>query len=268
MSPINGMCALGHTRWIRINSDKNIPVNTATSARKKYWIPITLWSRLKIHFRIKPCGAACAWAAWAAKSWVAILLFLRLPCRQPLSEFFSADDLYNSVHLVMPQPAKLRAGKFILSGLNGREMHVNRQARYGILFKAHGRYKEAVNHIVRAENHFDFAIHRHDHDSVDHIIFRSWIRGIQSQRSRTAEGSVLQLRLGRAKFSVRPGVSEIPRKLHSGNFHLQSVRLRRVKPLGRPDGAARQVQSNKKNDGEDGPHDLQGRVAVRIVRWL
>ena len=50
--------AVGQTKWMRISSDSNMPTKTADSARKKYWIPITLWSRLKIYLRMNPCGAA------------------------------------------------------------------------------------------------------------------------------------------------------------------------------------------------------------------
>jgi len=34
--PISGNTADGQIKWMRINSDKNIPTNTAVSARKKY----------------------------------------------------------------------------------------------------------------------------------------------------------------------------------------------------------------------------------------
>src|SRR5437867_5167386 len=121
---------------MRISSDRNMPVSTAASARKKYCKPMTLWSRLKIHFRMKPCGAACAWA-----SWLTMLLLLRLPCRQPLTELFIADDLHNSVHLVMTEPAKLCAGKFKFPGLNRGKVHVNGQAGHGVLLEPHRRHK-------------------------------------------------------------------------------------------------------------------------------
>src|SRR5438876_11129873 len=97
-----------------------------------------------MYLRMKPCGAACAW-----ESWLTMLLLLRLPCRQPLAKFLIADDLYNSVHLVMAEPAKLRTGNLELPGLNRRKVHVNRQPRHGILFEAHCRHEEAVNHVVR-----------------------------------------------------------------------------------------------------------------------
>src|SRR5438046_694838 len=83
-----------------------------------------------------------------------MLLLLRLPCRQPLTELFIADDFHNSVHLVMAETAKLGAGKFKFPGLNRREMHVDRQPRHSVLLEAHRRHKETVNHIVRPQNYF------------------------------------------------------------------------------------------------------------------
>src|SRR5215472_1820921 len=133
-----------------------------------------------MYLRMKPCGAACAWAS------VAILLFLRLPCRQPLTELLIADDLYDSVHLVMTEPAKLRAGKLELSGLNRREVHVNGQPRHGVLFEAHRRHEEAMDHVVRPQDHFNLAIHWHDHGSRDHVVLRSRIGRVQPQSSGTA----------------------------------------------------------------------------------
>src|SRR6266702_3397643 len=97
-----------------------------------------------MYLRMKPCGAACAW-----ESWLTMLLLLRLPCRQPLAKFLIADDLYNSVHLVMAEPAKLRTGNLELPGLNRRKGLVKPHPRRGILLKAHSRHKEAENHAVR-----------------------------------------------------------------------------------------------------------------------
>src|SRR5262249_18465586 len=59
-------CAVGQTRCHRISSDNAIPTSTAARARNQYWIPITLWSRLKTYFRMKLVGAACACACACA----------------------------------------------------------------------------------------------------------------------------------------------------------------------------------------------------------
>ena len=59
----NGRCMLGHTRCSRISTESTMPTSTAVSASRKYWMPITLWSTLKIYFRMKPVGASIACAA-------------------------------------------------------------------------------------------------------------------------------------------------------------------------------------------------------------
>src|SRR5215471_15182436 len=67
-------------------------------------MPMILWSKLKTYLRMNPCGAACACAAPAANSWVAMLLLLRLPCGQPSVEFVLAHNLKHAVHFVMTRP--------------------------------------------------------------------------------------------------------------------------------------------------------------------
>src|SRR5215467_768070 len=100
-----------------------------------------------------------------------MLLLLRLPLGQPFVKLFLTDNLHDSVHFVVPQSAKLRASKFKFAGLDGSEMHVNREAGHGVLLEAHSRYKETVNDVVRAKDDFDFAIDWNLHDSGDHVIF-------------------------------------------------------------------------------------------------
>ncbi len=39
---MNGKCAPGQTRWKRISTDSTIPMQTAASASRKYWMPMTL----------------------------------------------------------------------------------------------------------------------------------------------------------------------------------------------------------------------------------
>src|SRR5215472_6960578 len=114
---------------------------------------MTLWSRLKIHFRIKPWGAA--WACTAC-SWVAMLLLLRLPLGQPFVKLFLTDNLHDSVHLVVPQAAKLRAGKLEFAGLNGGEMHVNRDRehprRRGMRLPIQGAWRQIFRRAPRTGN--------------------------------------------------------------------------------------------------------------------
>ena len=52
----NGSLALGQARWMRISSERNIPTKTESTANKMYWMPMILWSRLKMYFQMKAVG--------------------------------------------------------------------------------------------------------------------------------------------------------------------------------------------------------------------
>src|SRR5215471_1511083 len=143
-------------------------------------MPMILWSKLKTYLRMNPCGAACACAAPAANSWVAMLLLLRLPCGQPSVEFVLAHNLKHAVHFVMTKPAQFRARYLIVASLCGREMHTNRQARDRVLLEAHGRYEEAVDHILRAQDDFHFVVYWHEHGAGHDIIFGRGVGRIQT----------------------------------------------------------------------------------------
>ena len=54
-----GQFVPGHDRLSRMSSDMAIPTSTAASASMMYWMPMTLWSRLKMYLRMKPVGAGC-----------------------------------------------------------------------------------------------------------------------------------------------------------------------------------------------------------------
>ena len=54
---MNGIFTPGQARRIRISTERVMPRKTAKSARQKYWMPMTLWSWLKIYFQMKPSGA-------------------------------------------------------------------------------------------------------------------------------------------------------------------------------------------------------------------
>src|SRR5205814_2863361 len=97
-----------------------------------------------------------------------MLLLLGLPCRQPFVKLLLTDDLQHSVHLVVTEPAKLGTENFIISGLYGREMHVDREARHGVLLKAHGRNKEAVDDVVGARSEE----HTSELQSLRHLVCR------------------------------------------------------------------------------------------------
>src|SRR5207247_8625174 len=66
-----------------------------------------------------------------------MLLLLRLPRRQPFVKLFLTDHFQHAVHFVMTEAAQFRASDFVIPGLNGREVHVNRQAGDGVLLEAH-----------------------------------------------------------------------------------------------------------------------------------
>ena len=63
------------------------------------------------------------------------LLFLRLPCRQPLVEILLADDVDHAVHLVVTKPAQFGAGNFIFANRGRLEVHVNVQAGHRVLLE-------------------------------------------------------------------------------------------------------------------------------------
>jgi hypothetical protein len=49
----------GHDKFSRMRSDMAIPTTTAARASMMYWIPMTLWSILKMYLRMKLVGAGC-----------------------------------------------------------------------------------------------------------------------------------------------------------------------------------------------------------------
>src|SRR5215218_3656447 len=55
-----GHAWLGQVIFIRIRIDIAIPSTTEKSASRRYWMPMTLWSMLKMYLRMKPVGAWCA----------------------------------------------------------------------------------------------------------------------------------------------------------------------------------------------------------------
>ncbi len=64
----------GHVSLIRINTDMTSPIKTEKSASRRYWMPMTLWSMLKMYFRMKPVGGPWWWmgppCASSCSSWV------------------------------------------------------------------------------------------------------------------------------------------------------------------------------------------------------
>src|SRR6267154_453078 len=168
------------------------------------------------------------------------------------------------MHLVMTQPAQFRARDFINPSSNRSEVHVDRKTRHHVLLEPHRRNKKAVDHILSAQDHFHFAIYWRVHRSAHDVVFGSSVRRVQTDGALAARRRIDQFRLRSAKLAVRPRIPEIPRKLHSGDLHLQGLRFRRCKTLRRPNVSAHQVEPDKQDQRQHRPHNLQRIVPVRI----
>src|SRR5260370_22269858 len=147
----------------------------------------------------------------------------------------------------MAEPAKLRASNLKFSRLNRREMHVNGQAGYGVLFEPHRRNEEAVDDVVSPKDYLDLTVDWHDHNSTNHIVLGGWIFCIQAERGFPASRSIFQLRLGQPEFSSRPRITEIPGELHAGDFDADPVCFCRTEPFGSPNRAAHQVHADEEH---------------------
>src|SRR5580693_1366737 len=127
-----------------------MPMTTAVSASRKYWMPMTLWSTLKIYFRTKPLGSAigactvdppaCACelmrglleigcgllgVSWN-ESWVE-----SLACRLLLEECVVirvGDYVQIAVHAGMAEAAELRTDHFVLANRIRSEVQRNDHA--------------------------------------------------------------------------------------------------------------------------------------------
>ena len=165
----------------------------------------------------------------------------------------------------MAEPAQFRAGDLVAADLGGGEVHVDRQAGHGILLEAHLWNKETVDDVVGAQNDFDLASDGNFHNAGDHVVLRCRVLRVQTQRGFAARRRIFQFRLGRAKFSVRAGIAEVPGELHAGDFDSGRPVHGGTKTFRRPDGAADQVQSDKEDDGERGPDNFELGVAVGIA---
>src|SRR5438045_1310428 len=118
-------------------SDRVMPRNTENRARNQYWIPITLWSRLKIYFRMNPVGA---WCAVCAAAWddidIRVLLLLSELVLLPLFEIGFGHHFERAAHLAVAEAAELGAGDLICSDYIGLEMKGDLHARNDVLLQA------------------------------------------------------------------------------------------------------------------------------------
>src|SRR6266571_3278296 len=170
-----------------------------------------------------------------------MLLLLRLPCCQPLIELFLADNFYDSMHLVVSEPAKLRTGNLIISCLNRCEMHTDRQTGHGVLFETECRNKETMNDVVSPQDHFDLTVYRHHHCSCYDVVFGGGVFRIETQSSFASGRRVFELRLRCAKLAVGSGIAEIPGELHTGPRHAHGITPGRTKPRAGPERAAQEI---------------------------
>src|SRR5580658_5949338 len=188
----NGSVALGHIRWKRISTESTMPMTTAVSASRKYWMPMTLWSTLKMYFRMKPLGSAigactvdppaCACelmrgllgigcgllgVSWS-ESWVESLA--RRLLLQEGVVVCVRHYVQVAVHARMAQAAKLRADHFVLANHLRSEVQGNHHAGHRVLLNAQFAHVKIVDHVLRTDQQVDFVIHRNcergDHDIV------------------------------------------------------------------------------------------------------
>src|SRR5260370_12405450 len=92
----------------------------------------------------------------------------------------------------MTEPAKLGAENLILSRLNRREMHMDRKAGHRVLLEAHARNEETVDDVVRAQDHFNLAVHWYHHRSRHDIVFGRGVFLVAAQGCFPAEPGVFK----------------------------------------------------------------------------
>ena len=137
-----------------MNTDSAIPTNTAISARNQYWMPMTLWSRLKMYLRMKPCGAARIGVTGFDDVIAIGLLTPDLPAAaasallEPVLKIRLGHHQQPASHLVVLHAAQLRAGDLVLARLDGGEVDPDRHAGHGVLLDPQLRHEEAVGDVL------------------------------------------------------------------------------------------------------------------------
>src|SRR6185437_8000708 len=76
------------------------------------------------------------------------------------------------------------------------------------------------------------------------------------------------LRVDASKFAIRPGIAEIPHKLHARNLDLQRSRLRPAKMNLAPRMRGHHAETNEDHKSRRGPHDFQQVIAANKARLL
>src|SRR6202035_1523752 len=71
------------------------------------------------------------------------------------------DDVKETAHAVMPQPAQLGAHNFIAPGLIRREVNRNNHSWHSVLLQTQFADIKIVNHVLGADKQFDLVIYWH-----------------------------------------------------------------------------------------------------------
>src|SRR5579883_1442202 len=227
-------------------------------------MPITLWSRLKMYFRMKPCGAACA--AWAAGEDIKItsgkrslLGLLDLP----LLEIRFAHHLHGGAHLEMAQPAELRARHFVGADLVGLEVQRNFHAGDDILLHPQLPHEEVVDDVARMQDELDVPAGGHLERGAHDVVLGRGVLVVEAER--VAGGIIDEFEIGAAEFAVRPGIAKIPGELLGHDLDRDRIRRHFVEMHARPDLGAHHDEAEEEDGRGAGPKRFELVVAVRIT---
>src|SRR5574341_1533659 len=140
----SGIFNVGEARCVRISRDSVIPTRVENKASNRYWMPMTLWSRLRMYLPMKLFRTPCTRVASA----IILLLLADVVLAQPLLELFRFEHFQVGPHAVVAQAAQFGAGNLEASNLVGGEVNGNLHARHGVLLQAQLPDKEAVDHVL------------------------------------------------------------------------------------------------------------------------
>src|SRR5205085_10105166 len=110
---------------------------------------------------------------------------------------------------------------FVVTDPIGGEVHVDEQARNGILLEATFRHEEIVDHVDGPQGDVQLLIYRKHQGAGDDVVFSGGIVGIDAQG--VAGGGIFQFGLAGAVVAIRAGIAEVPLELHSGDLDLLSA---------------------------------------------
>ena len=173
-------------------------------------MPITLWSRLKIYFRMKLLGASTRCSSTACSADIFPPPFsVRATIVRPRSfpsrpRNPSRHDLDKSPHPVVSQPAEFRAGDFISSDPSRHEVNRYHHPRDRVLFQPQFAHEKGVGDVLGTENELHGAVHRNGQGRRDDVVFRGRI--VYPIEAEIVGARIIdQLRVKRAEAAVFPG---------------------------------------------------------------